>query len=876
MRGLALGAALGVFAWPALAQQAPEVLVREGRYGEAIEVLGKVPRSDSGWVAAQRELARALLFVGRYDEAERVARQAAAVPGGRALWNTLGEVLLTRGRLAAAESAFVRAGAERAPDSLTARLNLAVLHYGRGERARALGEFDHFIDVYNAGAARLTSAELTAVAVACRYLGTRDPQLFKDALRAFDRAIARDPNDPEPKIRLAELFLEKYNSADAQTAFDEVLRQAPAHPRALLGEARRRSFDGQGGVDSLVARALEVNPEYVDARVFRARLLLDIEDYAAAQREVERALRVNPSAREALAVAAAIRYLTGDRAGFEAATQRALALHPRDADLYATLAELAGRVRLYAAAADLARQGVAADSTSWRAHGLLGMNLLRLGQIAEGRRSLETAFRGDPYDVWIKNTLDLLDTYRNYDEIATGRFRFLIEKSESALLGIYLAELAERAHATFAAKYGYTPPPPIRVEVYRSHADFSVRTVGLAGLGALGVSFGTTLAFDSPAAKDAGPFNWGSTVWHELAHTFTLGATEHRVPRWLSEGLSVYEEHKARSGWGFNVTPAFLKAFQEGRLVPVSRLNDGFMRPAYPEQVQFSYYQASLVCDFIARDWGEQALLGMLRAYTAGQRTEQVVQRVLGTSLEALDKRFDAYVRQRFATALASLADEGAPIQPSMPAAELRARADAAPRSYRTQLLAGRALLEQGATDAAIPILERARALFPEAGGSDAHDALLARAYKARSDVRRAADALARAVVRSENDYAAHLELAGLLEQLGDARGAADALDRAIYINPFEFTVHERLAELARTLGEKQTVVRERRAVLALGPVDRAEALYRLALAYHEAGDAKQARTTVLRALEEAPNYERAQELLLTLVEARSNTGGKP
>ena len=99
----------------------------------------------------------------------------------------------------------------------------------------------------------------------------------------------------------------------------------------------------------------------------------------------------------------------------------------------------------------------------------------------------------------------------------------MIEKDESPILSVYLKDLAEQAYATFSTKYAYTPPPPIRIEVYRSHADFSVRTVGLAGLGALGVSFGTTLAFDSPAAKDAGPFNWGSTVWHELAHTFTLG-----------------------------------------------------------------------------------------------------------------------------------------------------------------------------------------------------------------------------------------------------------------------------------------------------------------------------------------------------------------
>ena len=145
-----------------------------------------------------------------------------------------------------------------------------------------------------------------------------------------------------------------------------------------------------------------------------------------------------------------------------------------------------------------------------------------------------------------------------------------------------------------------------------------MRTVGLAGLGALGVSFGTTLAFDSPAAKDAGPFNWGSTVWHELAHTFTLGSTDNRIPRWFSEGLSVYEEHHARPGWGFDVTPDFLAAFKAGKLVPVSRMNDGFMHPAYPEQVQFSYYQASLVCELIARDFGEPAILKMLQAYKDG------------------------------------------------------------------------------------------------------------------------------------------------------------------------------------------------------------------------------------------------------------------
>ena len=60
--------------------------------------------------------------------------------------------------------------------------------------------------------------------------------------------------------------------------------------------------------------------------------------------------------------------------------------------------------------------------------------------------------------------------------------------------------------------------------------------------------------------------------------------------------------------------------------------------------------------------------------------------------------------------------------------------------------------------------------------------------------------------------------------------------------------------------------------IFALDPVDRAEALYQLAVAYHEAGDAASARRAVLQALEGAPNFDKAQELLLKL----QPTGGRP
>jgi tetratricopeptide (TPR) repeat protein len=844
-----------VLSSPVAAQSVDDAteMLRSGRYQEAAAAFAKVPAASDDWVAAQRGLVRSLMAVGKYDDAESAARQATTSPKGVDLQNTLGDVLHERGKNAEAEQAFLRA--TRASDSLTASLNLAILHYERGDRDQALKEFDRFIDVYNrTGGSSLSSADLTAVAIACRYLGATNPQLFKDALKAFDRAIqagADSPDGDDARIALGQMFLEKYNSGDAQGTFDEVLRTNPSDARALLGVAKRRIFDGAARADSLVDRALKVNPNFAEAHVFSAELHLDLEEYADAQREVDRALQVNPTLSEALAVRAATRYLVGDQSGFEAAKRQALSANARDAELFNTLAELSARVRQYREAAEFAKQAVALDAKSWRGFGLLGMNELRLGQIAAGQKDLETSFKGDPYNVWIKNTLDLLDTFKNYDEIKTEHFVFMIEKDESALLEPYIAELGEAAYNRFATTYKYTPPPPIRIEVYRSHADFSVRTVGLAGLGALGVSFGTTLAFDSPAAKDAGPFNWGSTVWHELAHTFTLGSTEHRIPRWLSEGLSVYEEHRARQGWGFDVTPSFLDAYRKKKLVTVSRMNDGFMHPAYPEQVMYSYYQASLVCDLIARDYGEAAIQRMLQAYKAGQPTDAVFKNVLNTDLATFDRKFDAYVRERFATPLAGL-DE-----------------------YRTKMLEARALLQSNQTDAAIASLERAKALFPQYGGDDGPSWALAQIYLKRGDTPRAAAELKQVVASNEANYSAEIALADALTKQGDTKGAAAALESAIYINPFDVVVHQSLAELAKTTGDRRLAVRERRAVVALAPVDRPEALYQLAVAYREAGDSASARRTILRALEDAPNFEKAQSLLLVMHDERMG-GRKP
>ncbi|MBX6362478.1 MAG: tetratricopeptide repeat protein [Gemmatimonadetes bacterium] len=844
---LVLGAAL---VQPACGRQAPdgEAALRAGRYEEAIRALSGAVQGDPANVAARRELARALAAVGRYDEAETAVGGPTGASASTALANVLGEILVARGRTADAEQAFRRAldgGAEAIP----ARSNLATLLWRRGEREAALKEFAALGDLYERREAR-SAADLVAVGSALRYLGERDPQRFKDARDAYNEAIAADPRAARPKLRLGELLLEKYNSTDAQALFREVLEANPRDARALLDLAKAKNFDGSDEALELTRKALGINPNLVEARAFLAGLRLGLEDFDGAAAEAERGLAVNPSSPEALAALGAARFLAGDRDGYEAVRRRAATSAPAAADFYIALAELSQQHRRYRVAKDFARQAVEADSLSWRGWGVLGLNQLRTGEIEAARRSLERSFRGDPYNVWIKNTLDLLDTFSRYESRRSARFELFLYGKEAELLYPYMAALAEAAYDSLARRYAFRPATPVRVEVYPSHADFSVRTVGLAGLGALGVSFGNILAMDSPSARDPGDFNWGSTLWHEIAHAFTLGASDGRVPRWLTEGLSVLEERRARPGWGDDVTPSFLLALRDGKLLPPSRLNAGFVRPTYPEQVAHAYYEASLVAEMIEATRGLPAIRAMLAAYGRGERNDDVIRTVLKVEPAAFDKEFDAYLHRRFARQLAALGPaggEGGGGELARLVAEARERAGAGDRAR------------------AIALLERARELFPEYTGADSPNRLLARLYLEQGDRRAAEQALARLVAHDESDLEAEKELAALRESLGDRLGAARALEDALFIYPYAPAVHTHLAELYSALGEPAKAVRERAAVVALDPADRAEALYQLAAARLAAGDRAGAKRDVLRALEAAPDFATAQQLLLKL-----------
>ena len=188
-----------------------------------------------------------------------------------------------------------------------------------------------------------------------------------------------------------------------------------------------------------------------------AKLLLAGEQWEAAVAEAEHGLAVNPASLPVLSMLAAARYLQRDMAEFDRLAERALSLNPRYGELYRQVAEMAVQNRLYVEAVELATRAVELDPSNWASHGTLGINQLRIGQIEAGRVSLERAFGGDPFNVWFKNTLDLIDTYADYETVPSQRTDLFIESEIADLLALYMGPLADEAIETLSARYSTQP-----------------------------------------------------------------------------------------------------------------------------------------------------------------------------------------------------------------------------------------------------------------------------------------------------------------------------------------------------------------------------------------------------------------------------------
>ncbi len=654
-------------------------------------------------------------------------------------------------------------------------------------------------------------------------------------------------------------------------SFQLALQFDPGWTPALVGSARALGDDNPPQANAILKRVLQVNPSSVDAHLFLAEQAVDASKYDDARKSIEQALATNPSSLDARALLAALEYVQDNAAAFEAETAKALAISPRYGDVYRRAGELAARNYRFDEAVALTRRALTLDPANPRSQADLGMHLLRTGDEPGARNALEASFKSDPYDVVTLNLLRMLDTLDTFVTVRDGDLIMRMSKDEAPVLQDYAIPLAHQALSTLSARYQFTPKGPILIEIFPKHDDFAVRNLGLPGMiGALGACFGRVVTMDSPRARPPGEFQWEATLWHELAHVITIQMSNQRIPRWLTEGISVYEEKRARPEWGREMDVEFASMLNRGETLKLKDLNGAFQNPA---TISLAYFEASLVVDHIVTAYGEDGLRKLVRAYAQGVDTDAALKAALNTNFESMQAGFDDSVERTFGSMRRALTvPDGVPGDGDLLKAPLEALQKLAsdnPRSYPVQVAYGRALRKAGRTDDAMQAFERAAALIPVARGKGSpHEEMAAMALE-KKDRPRAIAELTALVANDFDNVEAARQLVDLLRQ---DEAAAPAKLQPVYqriaaIDPFDAAAHAALGRMAMQRNDPESATREFRAVIALNPVDRALAYTELAESYFKSGRKADAKKQTLAALEIAPTYERAQELLLKLVD---------
>ncbi len=835
------------------------------RYLERIEKL-RTEIADEEALRRERVLALGRLhaLVGQYDRSVELLLNAldnvdATTKTGE-MRELLARLYLVQGRYRDAETLLDVAGFHQGRPPL-ATLRLAQANFITGRKAEGLALCRGILTGSRADSSP-TAQDLLAAGLAAQYL-----ELFHEANSLMAAATRADAEFVDAYVAWGRLFQEKHHRAEAAVIFQDALKIDPDYTPALIGLAEALSEKQPGHAEATVRKALAINPGLTEGLHFLAVLHLTDEAYDEAAGQLARALQINPESPETHALLAAVYHAQGRQDEYEEARKRVLDINPAYGRLYEAIADLLARRYRFQESVEMGRRAIETDPSLWSAYAGLGINLTRVGEMDEGRLMLERSFEKDPFNTRTYNTLELLDSFEDYVTRDSDHFTLKLHRDEDAVYGQMALDLLEEAHRTIAPRYGFVPDEPVLVEILPDNDDFMVRIAGVPGTGGLlGVCFGEVVVANSPRARPKGTFNWGQTLWHEYVHVIHLQQTRNRIPRWLAEGIAVYETRLARPEWDMDLEAEFADAEAQGDLLAVSDLNRGFTRPKSQGQIVLSYYQASIVVEHIVNTYGFEAVRQMLRLYNENRTTDEIVRMVFGMSMSDFDRSFADYAGKR-SGALRRVLRFKPPRNEKLSVAELEAMTADHPESFYAHLMLGQALHAQNRYDDAIAPLNRARDLFEKHTHPGNPNELLAEIHLEKENTEAAMEALEALTAVDEDDFASCKTLARLYALEGRRGDAIRILDRAVMIDPFDGEVRKMRGGAYERDGKPGLAVPEYEAALAVETTDRVQAQYDLARAYLAAGRKDDARKAALKALEIAPGFEAAQDILLQSLE---------
>ena len=816
--------------------------------------------------AAETDDVRKQLLSGKYADAADVASAAEKTQEDVEDWPLLrAEALMATGKYREAQEAISKA-LERFPYSMRLRLAGHEVFRANGDTERAQKvkeEMDRF------GGQREWAyrepADRVALGKAAILLGA-DPKRVTELF--FDPVKRLSPDFPGTYLANGELALAKHDFALASKSFAAAVKKFPGNAEAHFGLARAFAPSDDEAEEEQIEKVLELNPSHAGARMLIADHAIDSENYAEAGKQLAEVLKVNPRHAEAHALRSVLANLRADTKGADSARGEALKLWPTNPAVPHLIGRKLSQKYRFAEGAALQREALKWDATFIPAKIQLAQDLLRLGKDDEGWQLAEEVQKADPYDVVAFNLTTLRDTIAHFTVLKSEHFQVRMDPREAEVYGADALALLERAHATLTKKYGMLPSEKTVVEIFPDQKDFAIRTFGLpGGAGYLGVCFGRVITANSPASRPGNPQNWQAVLWHEFTHVITLTLTKNKMPRWLSEGISVFEERQQRASWGEHMNPRYRAMILGEELTPVSKLSAAFLRPKSGAHLQFAYFESSLVVEWLIKKWGMERMRALLADLARGVEINAALAARFAP-IEKLDADFTTHARG-LANATGPKLDWSKP-EPAALRSEPKLKEWIAknPDNFTALTEQAKQLLGDKQWEAAKAPLKKLIALYPDQHDSGSAYVMLARVHRELGE--------------SAGEEAMLNKIAELCSEAPDAYERLIAIAAArkdwpkvlvsaaffTAVNPLSPAPYRSIAEAREATGDKPGAIRAYRTMLSLNPPDQPEIRFRLARILHAAGDAA-AKREVLLALEEAPRFREAHTLLLEL-EAKS------
>lgn len=696
----------------------------------------------------------------------------------------------------------------------------------------------------------------------------------KDVMsRVFEPLQKASPEYREIYLTRGELALAKHDFDLAAKAFAAGLKQHPDDPDLHYGMALAfQNGDREQMGDSLQA-ALKKNPRHLPSLLLLANHKIDAEEYEVVGKLIEEVRSVNPWHPEAWAFTAVLAHLRNDMAGEAAARATALRFwtnNPRVDHLIGL--KLSQKYR-FKEGAERQRASLAMDPAYLPAKAQLASDLLRLGNDPEGWRLAQEVNQADAYDVTAYNLVTLRDSVAKYATLTNRYFVVRMAAREADVFGARVLELLTRARETLGAKYGVAIQDPTTVEIFQEQKDFGVRTFGMPdNPGYLGVCFGRVITANSPSATKGMSVNWEAVLWHEFCHVVTLQYTANRMPRWLSEGISVYEELQENKAWGQRMTPRYREMIFKGELTPISKLSGAFLAPKTPFHLQFAYYESALVVEFLVERYGLDKVRAILGDLREGVEINASIAKHTAP-MSGLEKDFGEYATAR-ARALAPGLDFEKPksggFGSALAAPTIAPATLGRATNYWVLMQQAQELVSTKKWAEAKAPLQQLLTLYPAQTGKDSAYPLLSHVHRVLGETNEELAVLRRYAAEDDEASDAYLRLAELGAAAGDWPEVRRNSERFLSVNPLVAAPYRYLALAAENQGQPAAAIAAHRTLLLLDPPNPSEVHYRLARLLHQTGDAG-AKRQLLMALEDAPRHRAGLELLLELNRTSTN-----